>query len=340
MSQWDELFAEPWRFDFFMLMRELERQSPDKPRIGDSTVLAEEYVALGQNPFMSFPASNVASVETGPSGTPRVMTQFLGYFGPQGALPIHVTEEAFQWNRGRDPSFSRFTDIFATRFQQLFYRAWADSRAIAQSERPEHDRFFDYIGSFAGVGTRALKHADTVDDIAKLPFAGLVNGRVKSAGRLRKLLHGLFGIDVEIEEWTGSWLKFGPDDRLSLGRGAARLSEDAFLGGKVYSINEKITVRIRCRDLDEYRRFLPSGVDSRKLTDAIFFYVGCRQEFEIRLGLAAHLAPPVGLGKSGNLGWTAWMPAGDDPKGWRFDARFNPVQDFEGDDKAAATRPS
>ena len=63
----------------------------------------------------------------------------------------------------------------------------------------------------------SLKGRDSLDDIAKLPFAGLVNADVKSASRLRQMVRGIFHVDVDIEERVGSWLTFEPSDRLLLG---------------------------------------------------------------------------------------------------------------------------
>ena len=55
----------------------------------------------------------------------------------------------------RDDAFPRFLDLFNHRFLQLFFRAWADSRPIAQHDRPRDDRFIAYIGSMIGVGSAA-----------------------------------------------------------------------------------------------------------------------------------------------------------------------------------------
>ena len=71
MTYRDDLRAEPYGFDFFSTMRELERSSRDKPRIGENNVLAEEIVSLGQDPFLEFPASNLTGYEDRPEGTPR-----------------------------------------------------------------------------------------------------------------------------------------------------------------------------------------------------------------------------------------------------------------------------
>lgn len=64
-----------------------------------------------------------------------------GFLRPAGGLAAHATIEAFTWSNQHDASFARFTDIFANRFQQLFFRAWADARPIAHWDRPASDHF-------------------------------------------------------------------------------------------------------------------------------------------------------------------------------------------------------
>src|SRR5215831_20435462 len=72
----DDATKEPWRFDFFTMMRRLERTFPDQPRIGDSASLREEFVLLGQDPFMDFPASNLSKVERTEREQIRVYAKF------------------------------------------------------------------------------------------------------------------------------------------------------------------------------------------------------------------------------------------------------------------------
>lgn len=339
----EKLEATPWSFDLLGTLRELERGTPDKPRIGNATVLAEEIVRLGQDPFLAFPASNISRTDKAADGTLAIYSRFLGFFGPQGALPINVTVEALEWSRRRDPSYARFADIFASRFLQLFFRAWADARPIAQFDRPAEDRFIAYLGAMAGFGTEAAQHRDRVPDIAKLPYVGLVASKVKSASRLKKLIHGVLGVDVEVKERIGTWLVFEPGDRTALGRSASALGSDMFLGGRVHTINEKFRITIKARNLAHYRRFLPTGDLSRQLSDLVFFYVGHRQDFDIELALPAKDAPAMRLGEAGELGWTGWMnpslaaaqAAGGD--GYLRDARFQPSLDRVGE---AAETPS
>ena len=323
-----DLREDPWGTDFFAALRELERSTTFKPRIGESTVTAEDVVDLGQDPYVEFPASNVTKFEDPDGNIPKLFSRFLGFFGPQGALPLNTTVDAYLWSNGRDPSFARFTDIFSNRFLQLFFRAWADARPIAHHDRPNDDRFADYVGVFAGIGVESMKSRDSLVDIAKLPFAGLVNPEVKSAARLRHLVRGIFHVDVNVEERVGSWLTFEPSDRLLVGVGDAALGVDTYLGDRVYSINDKICILIRARDLRQYKQFLPTGELFDQLADLVFFYIGHRFEFDVRLALPARYAPPVRLSQSGELGWTAWIsPDNEAGESVYFeDAHFNALE--------------
>ncbi len=343
MSYRDALRREPFRFDFFTAMRELERSSPQKPRIGENSVLAEEIVSLGQDPFLEFPASNLSAYnDRTDGGAPSLRTRFLGYFGPQGALPLSSSVEAHQWTSQRDFSFVHFTDVISNRFLQLFFRVWADARPIAQADRPDDDRFFAYVGSLTGVGTEAYRQRDAVEDIAKISFAGLTGSHLKSAARLRQLVESVLRVKAEVVERIGSWLVFEPSDRMALGGNHSGLGEEAALGLRAYSINEKFRLRIIAADLDQYRQLLPGAELAEKLTDLVFYYLGHRYEFDVELALDARLAQPVRLGVAGELGWTSWMaPRQPDEEETVYlrDARFDLMQRRNAATQAAAAQP-
>jgi len=301
------LADEPWRFDFLALMRDFERGAPGKPRIGTNEVTGQEIVRLGQDPFMDFPASNVVAAQFPPGRTPDLRVRFLGFFGPQGALPLSTTLEALQWLEGRnDDSFTRFADILANRFLQFFFRAWADARPVVQADRPEDDRFRVWLGSFVGIGSPALANRDAVPDIARLEYAGLLGSRIRSASRLVQALRRMLGLDVMLEERVGTWLEFEPSDRTSLGGPRAALGQTSYLGSRVHSINEKARLTIRTRCLEEYLGFLPGTDRCRELTDFLYFYLGDMTDIDIALAMPARALPEVQLGRTGQLGWTSW----------------------------------
>ena len=321
----DQMMAEPWRFDFYHVLRQLERANAHSPRIGDSAARREEYVDLGQDPYLEFPASNLAAVSER-EGRIKIIVKFLGLLGPQGALPLATTDESLGWLMMRDDAFPRFLDLFNSRFLQLFFRAWSNARPIGQHDRPSQDRFIAYIGSVIGLGTKPCSDLDSIPDIAKLEYAGLIAPKAKSASRLERFLRGLFGVRVEIDEFVGSWLVFDPDDRTSIGRKHAALGKDLLLGSSVFSVEDKIRIRLYVKDFAQYEQFLPAkGSDlSRPLADAVFFYIGDELDWEVELAIPAGEVAPVRLGIGGRLGWTSWVsPNWASTEEYRCDARFH-----------------
>lgn len=314
----DMLSVSPGRVDFLSLMRAVEMSHPDRPRIGRSEVLAQEIVTLRQDPFLEYPDSNIDRIEVHPGKPIEVFVRFLGYFGPQGALPLATTAEALQWlTDRRDPAFARFADIFATRFLQLYYRAWAEPRPVVQIDRTDDDRFHGWLGALTGIGSPASRDADRVPDLTKLHFAGLLGSRVKSAARLRQVLRNMLRLDVDVEERVGMWLEFEPSDRSTLGGPRAALGQTLALGSRAHSINDKIRLTVHCDGLNEYRHFLPGGPAARVLGDFLRFYLGDTVDVDICLTLPSDALPAASLSGGAQLGWTSFIappaPAADTP---------------------------
>jgi type VI secretion system protein ImpH len=338
---------EPWRFDFFDLMRRAERQyasglaskgtnldrfekaSPSSvklPRIGNASSRREEYVILGQDPHLDFPASNLSKFSKTADGRLHILVKFLGLLGPMGALPLATTEEAYHWLLSRDEAFPRFLDIINHRFLQLFYRAWADARPAAQHDCPSEDRFVCYIGSVMGIGSPPFRDVDCVPDSAKLGYSGLLGAKAKSASRLRGLIRGLFAIDVDVDQFVGSRLELDPDDHSRLGATLCGLGVDTMLGGTFYSVQDKIRLRLYAPEMAQYVRYLPDGDRCEALVDLVFLYLGEEFDWDVQLAIPAPKAQPIRLGACGELGWTTWLSPDLNSEGYRSDALFSPAE--------------
>lgn len=320
------LESEPWRFDYFAVLRHLERTYKDRPRISDSAARREEYVQFGQDPFMEFPASNLSRAVQGDDQPLRIFVKYLGLLGPQGALPLATTEEAYHYVLAQDDAFPRFLDVFNNRFIQLFFRAWADSRPIVQHDRPDADRFVAYIGSAIGVGSKPYQDLDSVPDSVKLGFAGLLGSQIKSASRLAGAICGIFNVRAEIDEFVGSRLEIEAAELTILGGRYNTLGENALLGRTVFSVQDKIRIRIFVRNMAQYIRFLPTGDLCAPLADLVFFYNGEQLDWDAELAIPSGAVEPVKLGRFGQLGWTSWMsPNWTSSEAFRRDARFHPA---------------
>jgi type VI secretion system protein ImpH len=321
------LEAEPWRFDYFTVLRYLERTCKDRPRIGDSAARREEFVQLGQDPYMDFPASNLARVEQTDSKPLKLFVKYLGLLGPQGALPLATTEEAYHYVLAGDDAFPRFLDIFNSRFIQLFFRAWADSRPIAQHDRPNADRFVAYIGSAIGVGSSPYQNLDSIPDAAKLEYAGLLGSQARCASRLAGAVCGLFNVKAEVEEFIGTRLVLEATERTLVGERLSRLGEDVLLGRNVFSVQDKIRMRIFTKSLAQYIRFLPTGDLCEPLADLVFFYNGEQLDWDVELAIPTGAAEAVRLGTFGQLGWTSWVaPNWTSMEAYRQDATIHPEE--------------
>ena len=99
--------------------------------------------------------------------------RLFGLLGPNGPLPLHITEYARERMRhAGDQTLSRFLDIFHHRFVTLFYRAWAQAQPHVNHDRPAEDRFASYVGAFVGLLPAAFRERDALPDLAKFFHAG------------------------------------------------------------------------------------------------------------------------------------------------------------------------
>jgi type VI secretion system protein ImpH len=295
---------------YLALLRQLERAAPDRPRIGRAQRTRDEIADLGQDPFLTFPDTELSEAELD-AKPPRVRPRVLGFYGPHGALPLTLTEEVLGWAEAGDRAFIDFTDIFATRFIQLFFRAWSDARAISQFDHPD-DRFQKYLLSFAGLGAPSFREQSDTQDTLRLRHIALAIGRVKSPVRLRQMLELHLGAEVTIEELVPAWMEFEPDSLSILGQQGSTLGQNVHLGARILSIAEKIRIHIRTPSLAVYRRFLPGGTDHIRLRTMVQSYLGLTFEVDVALWLPQREVEPTAIGKSGQLGWMACVaPPGD-----------------------------
>jgi type VI secretion system protein ImpH len=289
-------------------LRGLERKAGDKPRIGKNATLAQEIVRIGQDPSMSFPESDFSRMDDHRTGKPSARNAFLGFFGGHGAMPLDQTEEVYRWTIMGDMAYVEFTDIFATRFQQLYFRAWSDGRAITQYDHPGDDRFGKCLGALVGIGTQAYANRDALHDINKLALAPLAVGRVKSPVKLQQMLEQDMGADVHIEEFIPTWITFEPNNLSMLGQIGSTLGRDMVMGGRAQSVQDKIQINIATKSNAEYRSFLPGGESHTRLDAIVRWYLGMTTEMEVVLTLPADAVEPAVLGKSAELGWMAALP--------------------------------
>jgi len=317
----DALFAsmaqQPWRWDFFVALRHIEAAHPQLPRLGSARRPSDEPLRLGQTPDMGFAPTSLAALERdAPEGRPRLNVRFMGLWGPNGALPLHMTALARErLLHHKDPTLARFADLFHHRLLLLFYRAWAQAQPVAQLDRPAQDRFADFVGALIGTGGPAWRGRDAAPDHARLAFAGVLSRQVRNADGLAHLLSGFLGRPVRIESFAGRWMALPQAERSRLAgplagraqRATACLGAGAVLGRAVFDRQHHVRIHIGPLSLPAFESLLPTGPALAPVQALVRHYVGDELGWDLRLTLPPEQAPATRLGRSGRLGWTSWM---------------------------------
>ncbi len=224
----ESLAEAPWRFDFFQVLRRVEDANRELPRVGWASRPCEEPVRLSQDPYMHFAPASVQSFRPGEGGQrDRLTVFFFGVFGPQGPLPLHITEYARQrqYNYGD--------------------RSWADSEPAVSHDRRRHDRIAGYIASLVGIGMPSLQGRDAMPDLAKLFFAGHLAGSSRHPEGLSAMVESVLGVPAHIEEFVPMWSALPEDAQWRLGRaGGPTLGVDTVLGAFVRQVQQRFRVVI------------------------------------------------------------------------------------------------
>lgn len=323
------LTSAPYSYDFFQVLRRLEGLHPEQPRLGAAGRPHLEPLRVRQDVALHFAPSSVSSSGVDQQGRTVVEQAFFGHFGPNGPLPIHLTD--FVRERIRhvgDHTLSRFLDTFGHRFALYLYRAWVQVRPTASFDRPSSDRFRAYVGSAVGLGSSSRQNRDAAPDEVKLYLSGWLSRHVRPPEGLAALVASFFRLPTRVESFCGHWMMLPESDRTRLGARdmSAKLGQGVVLGKSVWDRQHKFRLKLGPMTLSQYESMLPGNSALFKLDAFVRQY--CCDEFfwDAQLLLEASEVPQIRLGSSGRLGWTTWLgrrsaatPAGDlklDVAGW------------------------
>lgn len=310
--------AEPWAYDYFAVMRRLEALAKPLPRWGRALLPGAEAVRVGQEPSLAFAPASFSRFEPASAhAPPKLRQQFFGYLGPNGPLPIHLSEfireRAINFS---DPTWLAFLDTFSHRFSLHFYRAWAQSRPAVALDRPEEDSFRRHVGALVGIGGAARQQRDPVHDDARLHFAGWLVRRVHNVEGVESVLSAYFGVPVRLERWVGHWMRLPTGELTRIGHSnrneaSRRLGLGAMLGRRVWDRQHKVRLHIGPLTLEQYLLFLPLGSARPVLQRWVQQLLGDELDWDAELVLENIEVPAARLGsRRGNaprLGWVAWL---------------------------------
>jgi type VI secretion system protein ImpH len=256
---------------------------------------------------MAFAPSTLAAAKPPQADRPAEISIYsFGLFGPNGPLPLHMTEHARErMHHFGDRTLSAFADLFHHRLALLFYRAWADAQSTVSLDR-ENDPFSRYVASLLHMGQPSMRGRDQVFDHAKYHMAGQLVRQTRNPEGLQHILEGFFGVPVRIQEFVPQWIRLTPAQQLALDgtRGPGR---GTVLGLAVRDAQHKFRICIGPLSRAQYDAFMPGARSARQLVQWVRHYVGLEFAWDVRLVLARRDANGARLGVGHPLGRASWL---------------------------------
>jgi type VI secretion system protein ImpH len=292
----------PWVYDFFAAARRLEADH-DGPGFGRSLTPSDDPIRFGQRASMAFPPRTIFGIENGPSA-PIIKLFFSGLFGPNGALPDHLTERAEERRRhNHDNTLEAFADIFHHRFFSLFYRAWADADPVLCLDNEEAgDYFKKFMGAIGGV---YQSQSEGFSDFGRRYYMSHIGPSGAKPESLERVLNDVFNVDAQIVEFLGSWVDIQDEDKASLS--GCALSSQPMLGDAIWSRSSTFEIELGPLDAHEFASFLPGGKNTKALRDIVITIVGMDYGWHVRLKRKSETITGIKLGEDNQLGFNTWM---------------------------------
>ena len=203
-------------FDFYYVMRHVDACiEGDTPR--PRAAPRDEPLRLTQHASLMFAPPRFTNI--GRASLPRVgrlSVHHFGLFGPNGALPQHITEYVQERSlHYKDDTIARFCDIFLHRMI-LCSTVRGLIAAVTSLDNPGRDHFGRYVASLVGLGQQSLRDRDSVPDHLKLHHAGHPTRQTRNPEGLIRGLSALLRVPVSMREYCTQWLRLAEGDRTRL----------------------------------------------------------------------------------------------------------------------------
>jgi type VI secretion system protein ImpH len=306
----DNLFAEPWQFEFFQAVRLLEILYPERSAPGEGADPDSEAVRLRSAVSFVFPASEVSAVAAPPDGdSPAQLTaNLLGAGGARGPLPDADSDRVIERAWRKDFAMRDFLDIFHHRLLSLLVQSRKAYHPTYTGGPPQGTPIAAYAYALLGLGLPELRNRLRLSDRALLHYSGILARHPRSAIGLERLLADYFQTPVQVVQMCGRWLELDPEEWTVIGRGGRNraLGDGAHLGTAVWDQQGRFEVVLGPMNLGAFFDLLPLGSGYGPLCELTRFYAGPDQDFGFRLMLRAAEVPVAQLG-SCRLGWTSWL---------------------------------
>lgn len=290
--------------DPFALIHAIARQHPTKPAIGESAVVGEDAARFTQPASMAF-ARSAAEVVGQEAGGTVVAVRFMGLLGPNGPLPLHLTDRVHR-DDDEDAALLPFLNLLQDRLIALFFRAWQQAtpgHAVGQDDDPLQQRQASLAGVLGKTGAEAERNEPSTT--ARAHFARFLSRGAASSDVLRAVLAEDLGVDVHVRQFAGGWFSI---DRAAQARvGTARLGASGVLGSRVWDPAGSFRIRIGPVQREQLLGLLPGGALYERIQGWVRLLGGSHLTWSLQVVLAPEAFEPASLGGTCSLGQNCWI---------------------------------
>jgi len=292
--------------NFFALLWQLD-VAQGGVALGTSLRLKQDPIRLGQHAHLDFATQDCAALSEVRSRTqgciPKFYVQNFGLLGPNGALPLHFTEHAYnRIHHWQDRALTEFLDVFQHRAYSLFYRAWSQAQPhVRAHDSQQPNPFATQLSSLVGHGVGTHWQREAVHDHFRLGLAGHFSRRSKTQAGLLAVVRACTGMPAHAQPFQAQWLTRPVDNA------RPRLGVNTLLGRRVLCVQSKVKVCLGPVDHAAYAHLLPGSPLRTTLFQATHAYLGFEFDVVFDVHIASASIPIARLGHAGALGQTAWL---------------------------------
>lgn len=306
----EAILENPQAWEFFAAVRALQNARGSRPAVGRSTRIEQDFLRFKQEPTLAFQPTELLefkAIEDADIPTWEMKQVFFGFFGPNGPLPTHITEDAIADMRdsGRHRLLPDFCDLLQHRMTSLLYRAWESTQITASRDLGGSDPYKRRIGALFGEAMPAFVDREPLKDDTKRYISGHLSARRGSVAALEAVVETITGAKATVDQYVGEWLNIPESDRSRMG--TARLGVDTTIGDRAFSAQSRIAIRTARLTYAEYEEMLPDGLLFKPLRDAVRHVLGLGMAWEFRPVLKVGEIPKCALDGNRRLGWDTWI---------------------------------
>jgi type VI secretion system protein ImpH len=277
--------------EFFQLVRRLHH--------------ANYQVSFAGSSSFAYPVGDVEKYELNHvERKARVLTQFLGFVGQSGILPLHYTEYVVARMQAKDPTLLVFLDIFHDQLLHLFYEVGSLSHFYQELEQGKAEPISQLLGVLTGV-----EHSEFVDLYRY--FSGVTNFSMRNAQGLQQMLSFYFNLPIRVEQFKPKWYLLASSEKTKLTRKKHNniLGKTAIIGEKVWNITQRFTIIIGPVDYQQFLTLLPGTPFLQCFNQLVGTYTYHELEYDLVFWVQATTLPICTVGRTqlAKLGWNTYL---------------------------------